>query len=105
MDRRASTLPKEYLTHAQNINQLYGEVLKGVVGPVHAKLQSFPTLRRWMFGAWGEALDDVHSMVDYLAEARMKHQRLLEGRWRSDKFSDEAQIAMNKGQIRKKLSF
>ena len=43
-------------------------------------------------------------MVDYLAEARMKHQRFLEGRWRSDKVSDEAQIVMNKGQIRKKLS-
>ena len=104
VDRRASTLPKEYLTHAQNIDQLYGEVPKGVVGPVQAKLQSFPTLRRWVFGAWGEASDDVHSMVDYLAEARMKYQRFLEGRWRSDKISEEAQIAMNKGQIRKKLS-
>ena len=38
VDRRASTLPKEYLTHAQNIDQLYSEVPKGVVGPVQAKL-------------------------------------------------------------------
>ena len=31
---------------------------EGVVGPVQAKLHSFPPLRKWVFGAWGEASVD-----------------------------------------------
>ena len=103
VDRRASTLPREYLHHAQKIDREFGGVAAGVVGPVEAKLLSFPPLRRWVFGAWGEASEDVHLMVDYLAEARQRHQQLLEGRgWR--KRSEEAEVAIFKGQIRRTLS-
>ena len=70
------------------------------VGPVQAKLQSFPTLRRWVFGA----SEDIHDMVDYLAEARLAHVKLLQGRWRRDRVSDEAEVAGYKGEVRKRLS-
>jgi hypothetical protein len=43
-------------------------------------------------------------MVDYLAEARQKHQQLLEGRWRSERKSREAEVALYTGQIRRRLS-
>ena len=76
----------------------------GVVGPVQAKLLSFPPLRGWVFGAFGEASTDVHVMVDYLAEARQKHQQLLEGRWRTERKSQEVEVAQYKGQIRRGLS-
>ena len=103
VDRRASTLPREYLLQAQKIDREYGGVAAGVVGPVEAKLLSFPPLRRWVFGAWGEASEDVHIMVDYLAESRQRHQQLLEGRgWR--RRSEEAEVALFKGQIRRTLS-
>ena len=66
--------------YAKNIDREYGEVPEGVVGPVQAKLQSFPPLRGWVFGVWGEASQDVHIMVDYLADARKKHKKMLQGR-------------------------
>ena len=104
VDRLASTLPKEYITHAKNIDRLYGGVPDGEVGPVQAELLSFPTLRRWVFGAWGEASEDIHDMEDYLAEARLDHVMQLQGRWRREKVSDEAEVAGYKGEIRKRLS-
>ena len=57
-----------------------------------------------MFGAWGDALEDIHMMVVYLAEGRQRHQRLLQGRWRRKKISKEAEIACHTGQIMKILS-
>ena len=55
-------------------------------------------------GAWGKASEDVHETIDYLDEARLKHQKLLEGRWRLEKKSDETAVAAFKGRIRKKPS-
>ena len=104
VDRRAATLPREYTNHARDVDREYGGVPVGVVGPVQAKLLSFPPLRRWVFGAWGEASADIHLMVDYLAEARQRHQQLLEGRWRNDRKSREAEVALYTGQIRRQLS-
>ena len=100
VDRCASTLPEEFNTHAKNIDRVYGGVPVGEVGPVQAKLQSFPTFRRWVFGA----SEDIHDMVDYLAEARLAHVKLLQGRWRRDRVSDEAEVAGYKGEVRKRLS-
>ena len=98
-------LPGEYTSHAKKVDREYGGVPAGVVGPVQAKLTSFPPLRGWVFGAWGEASDDVHQMVDYLAEARQKHQQLWEGgRWRARRMGEEAELAMLKGQVRRTLS-
>ena len=82
----------------------YGNVKVGVVGPVQAKLLAFPPLRRWVFGAWGEASADVHLMVDYVTEARQQHQQVLEGRWRRKRKSKEAEVALYTGQIRRALS-
>ena len=67
VDRRAATLPGEYARHARNIDREYGGVAQGTVGPVESKLLSFPPLRRWVFGAWGEASEDVHMLVHDLA--------------------------------------
>ena len=104
VDKRAATLPREYTNHARDVDREYGGVAVGVVGPVQAKLLSFPPLRRWVFGAWDEASSDIHLMVDYLAEARQKHQQLLEGRWRSERKTKETEVALYTGQIRRALS-
>ena len=60
-----------------------------MVGPVEAKLISFPDLRRWVIGAWGEASEDLHILVKDVAKARAKHQLQLEGRWRQNRRSEE----------------
>ena len=104
VDRQASTLPREYTNHARDVDREYGGVAVCVVGPLQAKLLSFPPLRRWVFGAWGEAYGDIHLKVDYLAEARQKHQQLLEWRWRSERKSQEPEVALYTGQIWRQLS-
>ena len=104
VDRRAATLPNEYRQHARKIDREYGGVLDGVVGPLEAKLLSFPPLRRWVFGAWGEASEDVHILVKDLAMSRVKHQQQLEGRWRFHQRSQEAEVAIYTGQVRRLLS-
>ena len=60
---------------------------------------------RWVFGAWGEASEDVHSLVNVLASSRQKHQHLLDGRrggW--SRISEAAELAMLTGQVRRSLS-
>ena len=104
VDRRAFTLPNEYRQHAKKVDREYGGVPQGVVGPVKAKLLAFPPLRRWILGAWGEASEDVHLLVKDLAVSRAKHQQQLEGRWRWNKRSEEAEVAMLTGQVRRLLS-
>ena len=104
VDRRASTLPNEYRQHAKKVDREYGGVPQGEVGPVEAKLLSFPPLRRWVFGAWGEASEDVHVLVKDLAVSRAKHQQQLDGRWRCNTRSEEAEVAMLTGQVRRLLS-
>ena len=104
VDRRASTLPNEYRQHARRIDREYGGVQADAVGPVEAKLLSFPPLRRWVFGAWGEASEDVHCLVKDLATSRARHQQQLEGRWRRNHRSDEAEVAVLTGQVRRLLS-
>jgi len=104
VDRRAVTLPNEYRQHARKIDREYGGVQEGVVGLVEAKLIAFPPLRRWVFGAWGKASEDVHILVKDLATSRVKHQQELDGRWRWDQTSQEAEVAIYTGQIRRLLS-
>ena len=104
VDKRASTLPAEYRQHARKVDTEYGGVLQGVVGPVEAKLLSFPPLRKWVFGAWGEASEDVHLLVKDLAKSRAKHLQQLEGRWRWSRRSEEAEVAVLTGQVRRLLS-
>ena len=94
VDRRAATLPAEYRQHARRIDREYGGVQEGAIGPVEAKLLSFPPLRKWVFGAWGEASEDVHTLVKDLAMARARHQQQLEGRWRWNRRSEEAEVAI-----------
>ena len=104
MDRRAATLPGEYVRHARNIDIEYGGVTQGTVGPVESKLLSFPPLRRWVFGAWGEASEDVHTLVHDLASARLQHMKVLEGRHRWEKRSEAGELAIITGQVRRWLS-
>ena len=104
VDRRAATLPGEYVKHARQIDRDYGGIPERVVGPVEAKLVSFPPLRTWVFGAWGEVSEDVHVLVHDLATARLKHLQTLQGRETWGRRSQEGELAILTGQIRRWLS-
>ena len=42
------------------------------LGPVETKLNTFGRVNGWVFGAWGEASEDVHLLVQRLAKARLE---------------------------------
>ena len=74
------------------------------IGPVESRLNGFGRVTGWVFGPWGECSQDVHTMVQHLAEAKVKladtqpgHRPLFQ--------SKEAQLASQVGFIRRKLSF
>ena len=104
VDRRASTLNREYLSHAKTLDRVYGRVPDDVVGPVQRKLETFPPVQGWVFGAWGEASSDVHSLVHILATSRLRYQNELRGNHRMAGRSDKGELAILTGQIRRILS-
>ena len=41
------------------------------LGPVQQKLASHGEVEGWVFGVWGEASDEVHTLIHRMAEARL----------------------------------
>ena len=98
-DRRANGLQQEYRKKAKKVDQ---EVLGLPVdqrGPVERRLDEFGTVLGLCFGAWGEASEEVHRLVQVLAESRLKFQGLQQGRPGSDQ-----ELAVLVGQVRRRLS-
>ena len=96
-DKRAGGLQQEYRMKAKKVDQ---EVLgEGVKGPVERRLDEFGELLGLCFGAWGEASEGVHTLVQTLAEARLKYQGLQRGRPGSDQ-----ELGLLVGQVRRRLS-
>ena len=106
VDARSALLPGEYNLKAKKVDRRFGDVPVDRVGPVQAKLQSFPPLRGWVTGAWGEASVDVHTMVQDLASSRLRHQETLPGAdWmRKGRKSEEAERGRLVAQLRRELS-
>ena len=98
-DKRAGGLQTEYRKKAKKVDQ---EILgQGgeVRGPVERRLDEFGELLGLCFGAWGEASEGVHQLVQTLAEARLKYQGLQMGRPGSDQ-----ELGLLVGQVRRHLS-
>lgn len=72
-------------------------------GPVARKLASFPRLQSWVFGAWGEASPDIHSLVHILATSRLRHEEMLQGRG-GRRMSEKGALSVLTGQVRRSLS-
>ena len=95
VDRRAAGLTADYLRKAKNVDQQYcgtpapppagpgGQQQPRAIGPVERRLLEFGEVQGWCFGAFGEASEGVHHLVERLAEARLEiaetqpHQRGL----------------------------
>ena len=81
VDRRAAGLTSDYLRKARNVDQQYcgtpaaprNQQQPRVIGPVERRLLEFGEVQGWCFGAFGEASDAVHHLVDRLAEARLEY--------------------------------
>ena len=72
MDKRAGELKAEYLAKAKHTDQTYCGTPRDTVGPVELKLGSLGKVHGIVVGAFGEASDDLHSLIHHLAVSRVR---------------------------------
>ena len=63
VDKRAGELTTEYLAKARRTDQTYCGTNQGEVGPVERKLGTLGRIHGIVVGAFGEASDDLHSLI------------------------------------------
>ena len=97
MDRRASQLHKVY------VDRQYMGTMPAEAGLVEAKLLSFERVRSIVFGAFGEASEPLHQLIDYLATSRVSVAGPQRGRKGTER-SLEGERALVVGQLRRRLS-
>ena len=68
VNRRADLLMEEYRKKADEMDRLLGEEGQG---RVRRRLDEFGDLLGLVFGQFGEASDDVHQLVEHLADSRI----------------------------------
>ena len=98
VDIRANQLPNEYRRKAEAADKLIG-VQDGEVGPVQRRLSQFPPILGLVFGSFGEGSEGEHSLVNILAESRLRLQGLARGSEGS-----QQELALITGQIRRTIS-
>ena len=84
VDRRADLLTEEYAKKAREVDWEYGGTPRPpplprgtpapprVIGRVESRLLTYGRVKGWCFGAWGDASQDVHELVQRLAGARLE---------------------------------
>ena len=73
------------------------------IGPVETKLLSFGRVHGWVFGAYGEVSEDVHLLVQRIANSRLDRLDTLPGR-RDRRRSRAAQLSALVADVRRQLS-
>ena len=83
VERRAEGLTEAYAKSAREVDWRYCGTSRPPpaqpgaarpprqTGPVERRLNSYGRVNGWVFGAWGETSDEVHALVQKLAEARV----------------------------------
>ena len=99
VDKRANLLQGEYRRKAREADHVYGETVPGQVGPVERKLQQYGEIVGLVVGAFGEASEDLHTLVQRLAESKVAAMGLRSGRE-----GTEEELGIVVGQIRRSLS-
>ena len=99
VDRRARLLEQEYIKKARNTDRQFGGVEEGRVGPVETKLLQYGKLQGLVVGAFGEGSEDLHSLVQTIAESKVKSMGLARGR-----SGTESELGVIVGQVRRMIS-
>ena len=100
-ERRARGLNADYRRKAKKIDQEIIKIPSGERGPVEQRLDEFGEIKGLCFGAFGEASQDVHDLIETMAESRLRFQVLAEGRPEGGSDQEKALIV---GQLRRRLS-
>ena len=103
MDRRAGQLHEEYVVKARNVDREFVGTPPGNVGPVEAKLLTFERVQGVVFGAFGEASEPLHQLINQLATSRVTVAGPQRGR-RGVERSPEGERSLVVSQIRRRLS-
>ena len=80
VDKRANKLNSEYLTKARHTDQAYCRTPKGTIGPVELKLGSLGRVHGIVVGTFGEASDDLQSLLHHLA-VQCEESDMLDPKW------------------------
>ena len=100
VDKRARLLQGEYRRKARNADRVYGgHPDKTQAGPVERKLLHYGDLFGLVVGAFGEASEDMHTLIQHLAVSRTRVLGLRQGRENC-----EEMVGVVVGQIRRALS-
>ena len=94
-DKRALGLQTEYRRKAKKVDDQMQSARGDQKGPVERRLDEFGELIGLCFGAWGEASEDIHWLIQIMAESRLQSGR-------SGNTKQELGILV--GQIRRRLS-
>ena len=99
VELRADCLPAEYLRKAKEADRTYCGTPQGDQGPVEAKLRSFPPLLKLVIGPFAECSQDLHELINTMAESKTQHQ------WRSQGLMEsEWRLASNLTYLRRQVS-
>ena len=100
VDRRAGLLQGEYVKKARDIDRDFVGVQIGE-GPVERKLQQFGEVHGLVMGAFSEASEDMHNLIQAMAESRVATVDLQTEHHGSGERED---ISVVIGQLRRRLS-
>ena len=64
----------KYLRKARETDRNYCDTAEGDVGPVARRLQNFPPLVKLVVGPFAECSEDVHHLLNTMAESKTSYQ-------------------------------
>ena len=102
VDRRAETLPQEYLEKARAADRKFNGVLPGEVGGVEQKLIDLGEVRGIVAGNFGEVSEATHLLLAHLATCRVRVAGVTRGR-RGVLRSEEAERSIAISSLRRRL--
>ena len=99
VERRATPLPLEYRNPLSNLDSKYHGTQPGQVGPLVRRLEGYGKLLCLVMGTFQEGSKDMHSLLDIIAESKLKARGLARGREGTEQ--ERSVILMN---MRRELS-
>jgi hypothetical protein len=99
VELRADKLPAEYLKKARDCDQDFCGTAHGTIGPVEAKLRSYPPLMKLVSGPNAEFSSDTHELLQTMADCKAQYQCRSQGLEES-----EWRVASNLCYLRRQLS-
>ena len=99
VELRADSLPAEYLRKARETDRNFCDTGEGEVGPVERRLQNFPPLVKLVVGPFAECSEDVHDLLNTMAECKTSYQCRSQGEVES-----EWKLASNLTYLRRQVS-